>query len=56
MDGLPGVTGSPGKLRASEEELLARSPKRIKREDGGLRQVREIIRKELEVDGDDDLR
>jgi len=53
MDGLPGVMGSPGKVRASEEELLARSPRRIKKEEGGLRQVREIIRRELEVDGDD---
>lgn len=54
MDGLPGVMGSPGKVRASEEEFLARSPRRIKREEGGLRQVREIIRRELEVDDDDE--
>jgi hypothetical protein len=54
MDGLPNVMGSPRKVRASEEEFLARSPRRIKKEEGGLRQVREIIRKELEVDVDDD--
>jgi hypothetical protein len=52
MDGLPGVMGSPGKFRASEEEFLAHSPRRIKKEEGGLRQVREIIRRELEVDDD----
>ena len=48
-----GVIRSPGKVRTSEEELLARDPKRIQNE-GGLRQVRDIIRKKLEVDGDDD--
>jgi hypothetical protein len=32
---------------------MNRSPKRIKKEEGGLRQVREIIRRELEVDEDD---
>ena len=51
MGGLPRVMGSPGKVRASEEELLACSPRRIKKEEGGLRQVKEIIRRELEVDG-----
>jgi hypothetical protein len=43
---------SPGPLRGkkeSTEELLTRSPRRVKREAGGLRQVREIIRKELEL-------
>jgi hypothetical protein len=54
MGGLPGVMGSPGKVKTFEEALLARSPKRIKKEEGGLRQVRDIIRRELEVDGDDD--
>lgn len=54
MDGLPGVMGSPGKVKASEEEFLARSPKCIKKEEGGLRQVRDIIKRELEVDDDDD--
>ena len=54
MDGLPSVMGTPGKVRASEEEFLTRSPRRIKKEEGGLRQVRDIIRRELEVDGDED--
>ncbi|KJA30079.1 hypothetical protein HYPSUDRAFT_175241 [Hypholoma sublateritium FD-334 SS-4] len=43
---------SPGRLRGKEEsaqELLSRSPRRIKRETGGLREVREIIRRELEL-------
>lgn len=54
MDGLPGVMGSPGKIKASEEEFLARSPRYIKKQEGGLRQVRDIIRRELEVEDDDD--
>lgn len=45
--------GSPSRRQVIEEELLSRSPKRIKREEGGLRQVREIIRRQLEVDDDD---
>ena len=43
---------SPGPLRNkkdSTEELVTRSPRRVKREAGGLRQVREVIRKELEL-------
>lgn len=43
---------SPGRLRGKEEsaqELLSRSPRRVKRETGGLREVREIIRRELEL-------
>ena len=32
----------------SAEELVTRSPRRVKREAGGLREVREIIRRELE--------
>lgn len=39
---------SPGKVD-SAQELLTRSPKRVKREAGGLREVREIIRRELEL-------
>lgn len=54
MGGLPGAMGSPGKVRASEGEFLASSPRRVKKEEGGLRQVREIIRRELEVDGGDE--
>jgi len=44
---------SPGRLRGkddSAQELLHRSPRRVKREGGGLREVREIIRRELELD------
>ncbi|KAF9008909.1 hypothetical protein BDQ17DRAFT_1388606 [Cyathus striatus] len=33
----------------SAKELVARSPRRVKRDAGGLREVREIIRKELEL-------
>ncbi|RPD67020.1 hypothetical protein L226DRAFT_498825 [Lentinus tigrinus ALCF2SS1-7] len=42
---------SPSKLKIkdeSAEDLLTRSPRRVKREGGGLREVRERIRKELE--------
>ncbi|PFH52532.1 hypothetical protein AMATHDRAFT_1939 [Amanita thiersii Skay4041] len=38
---------SPGK--SSAEEILHRSPKAVKREVGGLREVREIIRREIEM-------
>ncbi|KAF8076237.1 hypothetical protein FPV67DRAFT_404816 [Lyophyllum atratum] len=43
---------SPGAIRGkheSAEELVTRSPRRVKREAGGLREVREIIRRELEL-------
>ncbi|KAH0587309.1 hypothetical protein J132_09481 [Termitomyces sp. J132] len=33
----------------SAEELVTRSPRRVKREAGGLREVREIIRRELDL-------
>ncbi|KAI0375783.1 hypothetical protein BV20DRAFT_1048055 [Pilatotrama ljubarskyi] len=53
--GVGGVPSSPGKLKltavAKEEsaaEVLTRSPRQVKREGGGLREVRERIRKELE--------
>lgn len=42
---------SPGRIRGKHEsatEVLTRSPKRVRREGGGLREVRERIRKELE--------
>ena len=42
---------SPSKLKIkdeSAEDLLTRSPRRVKREGGGLREVRERIRRELE--------
>ncbi|KAG6880308.1 hypothetical protein C0992_000085 [Termitomyces sp. T32_za158] len=34
----------------SAQELVTRSPRRVKRETGGLREVREIIRRELEFE------
>ncbi|TFK43377.1 hypothetical protein BDQ12DRAFT_176516 [Crucibulum laeve] len=46
------VPSSPGAVRGKEQsaqELVTRSPKRVKKEIGGLREVREIIRKELEL-------
>lgn len=51
------LTGSPGKLPASPSrtkegsavEVLTRSPRRVKREGGGLREVRERIRREIEL-------
>ncbi|KAJ6599209.1 hypothetical protein DFH09DRAFT_1356304 [Mycena vulgaris] len=43
------VPGSPGAVIDSAEALVNRSPRRVKREAGGLREVREIIRRELEL-------
>lgn len=43
---------NPGKARGkdeSAEELRTRSPRTVKREGGGLREVRERIRRELEL-------
>ncbi|TCD66941.1 hypothetical protein EIP91_000719 [Steccherinum ochraceum] len=42
---------SPGKHKRTDsvEELVTRSPKRVKKEGGGLREVRERIRKEMEL-------
>ncbi|KAJ8086456.1 hypothetical protein PM082_005279 [Marasmius tenuissimus] len=50
----PGDPASPSKSSAtgnkdSVEDLVTRSPKRVKKEAGGLREVREIIRRELEL-------
>jgi hypothetical protein len=48
----PNVPFSPGRLKGKDEstqELVTRSPRRVKREGGGLREVREIIRKELDL-------
>lgn len=39
---------SPGG-KDSVQELLTRSPRRVKRETGGLREVRQIIRRELSL-------
>ncbi|KAF7776062.1 hypothetical protein Agabi119p4_4455 [Agaricus bisporus var. burnettii] len=44
----PGLLSSPGS-KLDSAELIHRSPKRVKNEVGGLREVREIIRKELEL-------
>ncbi|CAL1701461.1 unnamed protein product [Somion occarium] len=46
------MPSSPGRVRRkdeSAEELRTRSPKTVKREAGGLREVRERIRRELEL-------
>ncbi|OJA20928.1 hypothetical protein AZE42_00915 [Rhizopogon vesiculosus] len=41
---------SPGpRAKLDSAEILTRSPRRVKREMGGLREVREIIRRELEL-------
>ncbi|KAJ7179849.1 hypothetical protein C8R43DRAFT_970710 [Mycena crocata] len=45
----PLVPRSPGAVIDSAEALVTRSPRRVKREAGGLREVREIIRRELEL-------
>ena len=48
----PSVLFSPGHLKGKDEsaqELVTRSPRRVKREGGGLREVREIIRRELDL-------
>jgi len=48
----PNVLFSPGHLKRKDEsaqELVTRSPRRVKREGGGLREVREIIRRELDL-------
>jgi hypothetical protein len=46
----PPSPGPPVKGKdESAEEILTRSPRRVKKEAGGLRDVREIIRKELEI-------
>ncbi|KAH9850727.1 hypothetical protein C2E23DRAFT_904808 [Lenzites betulinus] len=46
------VPSSPGKSKLAKEEsaaeVLTRSPRRVRREGGGLREVRERIRRELE--------
>jgi len=45
----PSPGAKKGKM-TSAEEVLTRSPKRVKREGGGLREVRERIRRELDQD------
>lgn len=47
--GPPASPGSKARLN-SGEQLLTRSPRRVKREARGIREVREIIRRELDLD------
>ena len=46
----PSPRKGKGREAASAEEVLTRSPKRVKKEGGGLREVRERIRRELDQD------
>lgn len=46
------VPSSPGSSRGNNDGLegvLSRSPRRVKKEGGGLREVRERIRREIEM-------
>ena len=46
------VPTSPGSSRGKDdslEDVLTRSPRRVKKEGGGLREVRERIRREIEL-------
>jgi hypothetical protein len=48
------VPTSPGSSRGKQdsvESVLTRSPRRVKKEGGGLREVRERIRREIESQG-----
>ena len=48
---LPKMPASPGRIRGKDEsaiEVLTRSPKRVRPEAGGLHEVRERVRRELE--------
>jgi hypothetical protein len=55
----PAISASPGRVppspgrshgkNDSAQEILTRSPRRVKHEAGGLREVRERIRRELEL-------
>ena len=46
----PSARKGKGRDITSAEEVLTRSPKRVKKEGGGLREVRERIRRELDQD------
>ena len=46
----PSARKGKGREITSVEEVLTRSPKRVKKEGGGLREVRERIRRELDQD------
>ncbi|KAI0254924.1 hypothetical protein BJV78DRAFT_1279996 [Lactifluus subvellereus] len=43
------VPTSPGSSRGKQDSVLIRSPRRVKKEGGGLREVRERIRREIEL-------
>ena len=46
----PSARKGKGRDMTSAEEVLTRSPKRVERGGGGLREVRERIRRELDQD------
>jgi len=46
----PSARKGKGRDITSAEEVLTRSPKRVKKEGGGLREVRERVRRELDQD------
>jgi len=46
----PSARKGKGRDMTSAQEVLTRSPKRVKKEAGGLREVRERIRRELDQD------
>ena len=46
----PSARKGKGREMTSVEEVLIKSPKRVKKEAGGLREVRERIRRELDQD------
>lgn len=46
----PSARKGKGREMASAKEVLTRSPKRVRKEGGGLREVRERIRRELDQD------
>jgi hypothetical protein len=46
----PSARKDKGRDMTSVEEVLTRSPKRVKKEGGGLREVRERIRREIDQD------
>lgn len=46
----PSAKKGKGREMTSAEEVLTRSPKRVRKEGGGLREVRERIRRELDQD------
>ena len=46
----PSARKGKGREVTSGEEVLIRSPKRVKKEGGGLREVRERVRRELDQD------